>query len=77
LTLDGRKVYVANIGDNTLPAIDTATDMVVAVLPVGDAPIAFGVFIQPRFAGTMELPTVMTTVLRRRPRRLAASNRRR
>jgi DNA-binding beta-propeller fold protein YncE len=32
--------------------IDTATNTVVAVLPVGEGPIAFGVFIQPRFAGT-------------------------
>jgi YVTN family beta-propeller protein len=52
VTPDGSKVYVANSGDNTVSVIDTATNMVVAVLPVGNAPIAFGVFIQPRFAGT-------------------------
>jgi hypothetical protein len=32
--------------------IDTATNLVVAVLPVGNQPFALGVFIQPRFAGT-------------------------
>jgi YVTN family beta-propeller protein len=52
LTPDGSKVYVANRGDNTVSVIDTATNTVVAVLPVGEGPIAFGVFIQPRFAGT-------------------------
>jgi YVTN family beta-propeller protein len=52
VTPDGSKVYVANSGDNTVSVIDTATNMVVAVLPVGQAPFAFGVFIQPRFAGT-------------------------
>jgi YVTN family beta-propeller protein len=48
---DGSKVYVAG-SDNAVSVIDTATNMVVAVLPVGNAPQAFGVFIQPRFAGT-------------------------
>jgi YVTN family beta-propeller protein len=52
VTPDGSKVYVVNSGDNTVSAIDTATNMVVAVLPVGENPTAFGVFIQPRFAGT-------------------------
>jgi YVTN family beta-propeller protein len=53
ITPDGTKVYVVNGGDNTVSVIDTATNMVVAVLPVGNAPMAFGVFIQPRFAGTI------------------------
>jgi YVTN family beta-propeller protein len=52
VTPDGSKVYVVNSGDNTVSVIDTATNMVVAVLPVGNTPTAFGVFIQPRFAGT-------------------------
>jgi YVTN family beta-propeller protein len=52
VTPDGSKVYVANQGDTTVSVIDTATNTVVAVLPVGEGPIAFGVFIQPRFAGT-------------------------
>jgi YVTN family beta-propeller protein len=52
VTPDGSKVYVANRGDNTVSVIDTATNTVVAVLPVGEGPIAFGVFSQPRFAGT-------------------------
>jgi hypothetical protein len=32
--------------------IDTTINTVVAVLPVDTSPIALGVFIQPRFAGT-------------------------
>jgi YVTN family beta-propeller protein len=52
VTPDGSKVYVANSGDNTVSVIDTASSIVVAVLPVGNGPTAFGVFIQPRFAGT-------------------------
>ena len=51
-TPDGRKVYVVNGGDSTVSVINTATNTVAAVLPVGKAPIALGVFIQPRFAGT-------------------------
>jgi YVTN family beta-propeller protein len=52
VTPDGSKVFVANGGDNTVSVIATATNTVVAVLPVGNGPSAFGVFIQPRFAGT-------------------------
>jgi YVTN family beta-propeller protein len=52
VTPDGSKVYVANEVDNTVSVIDTATNTVVAALPVGHTPVAFGVFIQPRFAGT-------------------------
>jgi YVTN family beta-propeller protein len=54
ITPDGSKVYVANDGDNTVSVIATATNMVVAALPVGQGPIGFGVFIQPRFGGTPE-----------------------
>jgi YVTN family beta-propeller protein len=47
------KVYVANGGGNTVSVIATATNTVVgSPIPVGNTPIAFGVFIQPRFAGT-------------------------
>src|SRR6266446_3404301 len=52
VTPDGSKVYVANERSNTVSVIDTATNTVVAALPVGQTPVAFGVFIQPRFAGT-------------------------
>jgi YVTN family beta-propeller protein len=48
VTPDGSKVYVVG---NPVSAIDAATNTVVAVLPVGGD--AFGVFIQPRFAGTI------------------------
>jgi YVTN family beta-propeller protein len=44
-----QNAYITNSGDNTVSEIDTATNTVVAVLPVGGN--AFGVFIQPRFAG--------------------------
>ena len=54
VTPDGSKVYVANSGSTAVSVIDTATNAVSATIPVGKAPIAFGVFIQPapRFAGT-------------------------
>ena len=54
VTPDGSKVYVANEGSNTVSVIDTATNTVTAAIPVGNNPIAFGIFIQqaPRFAGT-------------------------
>jgi YVTN family beta-propeller protein len=52
VTPDGSKVYVTKFNDNTVSVIATATNIVVAVLPVGKNPTAFGVFIQPRFAGT-------------------------
>jgi YVTN family beta-propeller protein len=57
VTPDGRKVFVANYAANTVSVIDTATNMLIATIPVGSDPLAFGVFIQPaqpapRFAGT-------------------------
>jgi YVTN family beta-propeller protein len=58
VTPDSSKVYVTNTvffppnTVSTVSVIDTATNMVVAVVPVGNHPFAFGVFIQPRFAGT-------------------------
>jgi YVTN family beta-propeller protein len=57
VTPDGRKVFVANYAANTVSVIDTATNALIATIPVGSDPLAFGVFIQPaqpapRFAGT-------------------------
>ena len=55
VTPDGSKVYVANDGDNTVSVISTATNTVIgAPIPVGNDPVAFGLFIQParKFAGT-------------------------
>jgi YVTN family beta-propeller protein len=48
------KVYVANQSSNNVSVIDTATNTLTATIPVGNDPIAFGVFIQPtpKFAGT-------------------------
>ncbi len=48
---DGSKVHVANVSG--VSVIDTATNTVTTTIPVGRAPVAFGVFIQPapRFAG--------------------------
>jgi YVTN family beta-propeller protein len=36
----GNRIYVANAGSNSVSAIDTATNAVVATVPVGDYPIA-------------------------------------
>jgi YVTN family beta-propeller protein len=52
ITPDGSKVYVTNERSDTVSVIDTVTNMVVAVPSVGKSPLSFGVFIQPRFAGT-------------------------
>jgi YVTN family beta-propeller protein len=51
---DGKKVYLANVETDNVTVIDTATNTVIGFIPVGVAPVAFGVFIQPppRFAGT-------------------------
>jgi YVTN family beta-propeller protein len=46
VTPDGSKVYVANVGQpGIVSVIDTATNTV-APITVGQAPIAFGLFIQ-------------------------------
>jgi YVTN family beta-propeller protein len=54
VTPDGLKVFVANEFDNTVSVIDTTTNMPIATIPVGNNPVALGIFIQPapRFAGT-------------------------
>ena len=53
-TPDGRNVYVANSGDNSVSAIDASKNLVTVTIPVGEAPFAFGIFIQPaqRFVRT-------------------------
>jgi YVTN family beta-propeller protein len=59
VTPDGRKVYVANAGSNTVSVIDTETNTVVdPPISVGNAPLAFDIFIRPgpRFAGTPDSP---------------------
>jgi YVTN family beta-propeller protein len=56
VTPDGGRVYVANSNTDNVSVIDTATNTVAATLPVGNGPIAFGLFIQPAkapFAGTV------------------------
>jgi len=40
---DGSKVYVASFDANTVSVIDTAANLVIATIPVGNGPIAFGV----------------------------------
>jgi YVTN family beta-propeller protein len=45
ITPDGAFAYVANKDSNTVSVIDTATNTVVATVPVGSAPI--GVAITP------------------------------
>ena len=41
------KVYVANSASNDVLVIDTATNTVIATIPVGSHPVALGLFIQP------------------------------
>ena len=54
VTPDGRKVYVANFDANEVFEVDAGTWAIAAPIPVGNEPLAFGNFIQPRptFAGT-------------------------
>jgi YVTN family beta-propeller protein len=47
------KNLVRNDLANTVSAIATASNTVVATIDVGTYPIAFGIFILPRFAGTL------------------------
>ncbi len=59
VTPDGSKVYVTN-GAGTVSVIDTATNAVSTITdPSFDAPIAFGLFIQPakKFAGMPGQPS--------------------
>jgi YVTN family beta-propeller protein len=62
LTPDGSKLYVADTLSNAVSVIDTATNTkLVPPIPVGQDPIAFGIFIQPvqpgpKFAGTPGSP---------------------
>jgi YVTN family beta-propeller protein len=44
---DGSKLYVANSASNNVSVIDTATNTVIATIPVGSHPVALGLFIQP------------------------------
>jgi YVTN family beta-propeller protein len=55
-TPDGSKAYVTNQFDHTVSVIATATNTVVATVGVGTSPIAFGIFIRPRSAGTLGSP---------------------
>jgi YVTN family beta-propeller protein len=53
VTPDGRTVYAANYNANVVFAIDTASSGIIATIPVGNSPLAYGDFIQarPTFAG--------------------------
>ncbi len=44
---DNRRVYVANTGDHTVSVVDGRSNQVIAVVPVGLAPWAFGQFVGP------------------------------
>jgi len=61
VTPDGKKVYVAQLADGAVSVIDTATNNVTTIPNVGDSPSAFGIFIQPRFAGTAGSPKCQGT----------------
>lgn len=43
----GSRVFVANFEDNTLSVVDAASNTVVQTVAVGQAPVAFGVFVRP------------------------------
>lgn len=45
ITPDGKKVYVANEGSSAVSVINTKTDKIIANVPVGNSPVAFGQFI--------------------------------
>jgi YVTN family beta-propeller protein len=53
VTPDGSRVYAAAYAANAVFAIDTTRGKIIATIPVGSNPLAFGNFIQPRptFAG--------------------------
>jgi YVTN family beta-propeller protein len=66
---DGRHVYAANPGSNSVDVYDTATLRLVTSIGVGRAPIALGMFIGPAApapapaAQPTEVPTMATSVL--------------
>jgi YVTN family beta-propeller protein len=47
IDLAGQRVFVANRDSGNVSVIDTAIDQVIATIPVGNRPIAFGVFVGP------------------------------
>jgi YVTN family beta-propeller protein len=47
--------YISNQGSATVSVIDTATNTVAATVPVGDIPVAFGMFIGPELASILTL----------------------
>jgi YVTN family beta-propeller protein len=64
---DGRHVYAANPGSNSVNVYDTATLRLVTSIGVGRAPVALGMFIGPAAptpaAQPTEVPTMATSVL--------------
>jgi YVTN family beta-propeller protein len=61
VTPDGKKVYVPNYINNTVSVIDTANNTVIATVPVGDTPIAFGQFIGPDLSAQPVMPVANFT----------------
>jgi YVTN family beta-propeller protein len=47
VTPDGNRIYVANLVSNDVSVIDTGSNAVIATIPVGNNPEAYGLFIQP------------------------------
>ena len=47
MTPDGKRVYIANSGSNSVSAIDAATQTEVARIPVGEGPKRNGVVVMP------------------------------
>lgn len=63
VTPDGAHLYVANLGDNSVSVIDTASDRVIATLAVGEAPLGVTVNAQ----GTRVYVTNSRNSAERRP----------
>jgi YVTN family beta-propeller protein len=54
VTPDGSRVFLANRDEDTVSVVDTATNKEIATIPVGFSPAAFGQFIGPAAAPSIE-----------------------
>jgi len=69
-----QNAYITDLVFNTVSVIDTATNTVIATMPVGVHPAAFGVFIQPRFAGVPGSDNCLGTSFAALPQKFAGLN---
>lgn len=61
VTPDGKKVYVPNSLNNTVSVIDTESNNVIATVPLGVTPMAFGQFIGPDLSAQPTIPVANFT----------------